>query len=165
MERTSGSRQNEAGSAVFYEPLSFFFEQRCKKTISGGFFAVDDEGSVKWARQKVTRKEEKTGNAQSAVEELSSNKHLFAKLEFKSKNKVMRSGCKEANESSDISCRRSQRIRLKELKRTHFLFEASQVTTPVNKKREVVLAFETPDQELFALATQRQRRGKRGEIT
>lgn len=115
--------------------------------------------------KKSRGRRKKQDNAQSASEELNSNKHLFATLEFKSKNKVLRSGCKEANESSDISCRRSQRIRLKELKRTHFLFEASQVTTPVNKKREVVLAFETPDQELFALATQRQRRGKIGEIT
>lgn len=106
--------------------------------------------------KKSRGRRKKQENAKSVPEELSSNKHLYAVLEFK---------CKEVNKNSEKPCRRSQRIKLKELKRTHFLFEAPQVRTPVNKREEVVLAYETPDHELFMVAKQRQSRTKRGKIT
>lgn len=69
------------------------------------------------------------------------------------------------NENTERQCRRSQRIKLNELKRTHFLFQAPQVATPVNNKGEVVLAYETPDQEIFMGVKQRQFRIKHVEIT
>ena len=82
-------------------------------------------------------------------------------LQFQHENQVLKSKSDDADDRSEIPCRRSQRLRFKELKGTHFLFETSQVTTPVNKEREVVLAYETPDQELLMLARHRQVKTKR----
>jgi len=115
--------------------------------------------------KKSRKKRKKQEKSQSVPEELSSNKHLYAVLDFQSKSKISKYGCKEVNENTERPCRRSQRLQLKELKRTHFLFQAPQVATPVNKKGEVVLAYETPDQELFMKAKQKQSRIKHGEIT
>ena len=130
---------------------------------------VDDEDLLALIRpnKKSRGRRKKQENSQNVPEELTANKHLYAALDFQCKSKTSKSGCKrkEVNENIEIQCRRSQRVRLKELKRTHFLFQAPQVATPVNKKGEVVLAYETPDQELFTEAKQRQSRIKHGEIT
>ena len=94
---------------------------------------------------------------QGTSKELSSNKHVFAVLQFEHENQTSRSKYNEVDVSRDHSpCRRSQRLRLKELKRTHFLFHAPQIMTPVNRQGEIVLAYETPDQELITLAARRQ---------
>ena len=113
--------------------------------------------------KKARGRRKKQQNAQSVSEESSSNKQLYAALEFQSKSS--KPGCKEDKENTERQCRRSQRVKLKEIKGTHFLFQAPQVTTPVNKKGEVVLAYETPDQEFFKEAKNRQSRLKQGEVT
>ena len=114
--------------------------------------------------KKSRGRRKKQENSQSVPEELSSNKHLYAALDFQCKSKILKSGCQEVNENTERAYRRSQRLQLKELKRTHFLFQAPQVTTPVNKRGEVVFAYETPEQELFKEAKQTQSRIKRGGI-
>lgn len=129
---------------------------------------MDDEDLLTLIRpnKKSRRRGKKQENDQSVPEELLSlNKHLYAALEFNCKSNASKSGCKEVNTNTERPCRRSQRLQLKELKKTHFLFQAPQVATPVNKRGEVVLAYETPDQELFMKVKQRQSRIKHGEIT
>ena len=138
---------------------------------------VDDEDllALKRPNKKSRGRRKKQENSQNVPEELSANKHLYAALDFQCKSKISKSACKlnkEVNENTERQCRRSQRVKLKELRRTHFLFQAPQVATPVNKNGEVVLAYETPDQELFVQAKQRhsrikqrQSRIKHGEIT
>lgn len=130
---------------------------------------VDDEDllALKRPNKKSRGRRKKQENSQNVPEELNANRHLYAALDFQCKGKITKPGCKlkEVNENTERQCRRSQRIKLKELKRTHFLFQAPQVATPVNKKGEVVLAYETPDQEIFMGVKQRQFRIKHVEIT
>ena len=130
---------------------------------------VDDEDllALKRPNKKSRARRKKQENSQNVPEELNANRHLYAALDFQCKGKITKPGCKlkEVNEHNERQCRRSQRIKLKELKRTHFLFQAPQVATPVNNKGEVVLAYETPDQEIFMGVKQRQFRIKHVEIT
>ena len=112
-------------------------------------------------RKKSRGRRKGQDNLPYTSKEPSSNKHAFAVLQFQCENQVSKSKCQDADDRGEIPCRRSQRLRLKELKRTHFLFETSQGTTPVSKPGEVVLAYETPDQELLMLASRRQLKTKR----
>lgn len=115
---------------------------------------------------KKSRGRRKKQETRRVPEEVNSNKHVFAALEFTCKDKDSKSsGCKEDKENNERSCRRSQRIRLKELKRPHFLFQEPPVRTPVNKREEVVLAYETPDHELLMIAKKRQSKFKQAQIT
>ena len=97
------------------------------------------------------------------AKETRSNKHLFEILQFENERQLAETEYKNADSLKELSCRRSQRLRLKELQRVHFLFQASQLVTPVNKKDEVILAYETPDQELIKLAARKQSRKDGGE--
>lgn len=114
------------------------------------------------ARKKPRGRRKRQEDLQGRSKKSSSNKQPFAVLQFQSENQASRSKCTENRK--EISCKRSQRLKLKELKRTHFLFETPQVTTPVSRKQEIVLAYETPDHELIMLATGRQSKTKRGRI-
>ena len=91
---------------------------------------------------KKSRGRKKGKENPQATEQLASNGHLLGELDF---------GCKnvrnmDTNEKSKFPCRRSQRLR--KLKKTHCLFQEPQVMTPVNRQGVVILAYETPDQEL-----------------
>ena len=97
------------------------------------------------------------------AKETRSNKHLFEILQFENERQLAGTDYKNADSLKELSCRRSQRLRLKELQKAHFLFQASQLVTPVNKKDEVILAYETPDQELIKLAARKQSRKDGGE--
>jgi len=112
-------------------------------------------------RKKSRGRRKRQDDLQSTLKESSSNKHAFTVLQFHCEKQMSRSNCKEAGDSKEVSCRRSQRLRLKELKMNHFLFQTPRVTTPVNKEEEIVLAYETPDQELIMLARRRQSKTKR----
>ena len=115
--------------------------------------------------KKPRGRRKKQENTQSVPEELNSNKHVYAVLEFTCKDQDSKSsGCKEDKENNERPCRRSQRIKLKELKRPHFLFQEPPVRTPVNKREEVVLAYETPDHELLMIAKKRQSKFKQMQI-
>ena len=108
----------------------------------------------------------KTKNAKGTkgtAKESSSNKHLFEILQFENERQLAEEKCENADSLRELSCRRSQRIRLKELQRAHFLFQASPLFTPVNKRDEIILAYETPDQELIKLAARKQSRKDEGE--
>ena len=94
------------------------------------------------------------------AKETRSNKHLFEILQFENERQLAETECKNADSLKELSCRRSQRLRLQ---RAHFLFQASQFVTPVNKRDEVILAYETPDQELIKLAARKQSRKDGGE--
>lgn len=91
------------------------------------------------------------------------DKHVFTALQFEHEKQIMRTNCKDANDRKENSQRRSQRLRLKELKKTHFLFQIPQGTgtTPLNMKEEIVLASETPDHELVMLRQRKERKSKR----
>ena len=108
----------------------------------------------------------KTKNAKGTKgtgKETSSTKHLFEILQFENEKQLTETEGKNADSLRELSCRRSQRLRLKELQRAHFLFQASQLVAPVNKQDEVILAYETPDQELIKLAARKQSRKDGGE--
>ena len=66
----------------------------------------------------------------------------------------------DTNEKSKFPCRRSQRLR--KLKKTHCLFQEPQVMTPVNRQGVVILAYETPDQELLTAVERKHSSTKRG---
>ena len=122
--------------------------------------------ALKRPGKKSKGRRKKQENTQRVREELNSNKHVYTVLEFTCKDKVSKSsGCKEDKENNERPCRRSQRIKLKELNRPHFLFQEPPVRTPVNKREEVVLAYETPDHELLMMAKKRQSKFKQVQIT
>mgnify|MGYP000412241844 CR=1 FL=1 len=95
--------------------------------------------------------------------EPNANKPVFTALQFEHENQIMKTNCKDTNDRKENSLRRSQRMRLKELKKTHFLFQIQPGTgtTPLNMKEEIVLASETPDHELVMLRRRKERKSKR----
>ena len=95
--------------------------------------------------------------------ETSSAKHFFEILQFENEKQLTETEGKNADSLRELSCRRSQRLRLKELQRAHFLFQTPQLVPPVNKRDEIILAYETPDQELIKLAACKQSRKDGGE--
>ena len=85
--------------------------------------------------------------------EPNANKPVFTALQFEHENQIMKTNCKDTNDRKENSLRRSQRMRLKELKKIHFLFQIPQGTgtTPFNMNEEIVLAGEIPDHKLVML--------------
>ena len=104
---------------------------------------------------KKSRGRKKGKENPQATEQLASNGHLLGELDFGCKN-VRKT---DTNEKSKFPCRRSQRLR--KLKKTHCLFQEPQVMTPVNRQGVVILAYETPDQELLTAVERKHSSTKR----
>lgn len=129
--------------------------------MSPQFPSLVENEDILGPRKKLKGRKKKKNDLQSASKEPSSNKHALSSLQFQCQNQVLKSNRKESNDVMEKSHRRSQRLRLKEQKRTHFLFQTPTGATSVNKDGEIVLAYETPDQDLAMLARRRQLRTKR----
>lgn len=106
--------------------------------------------------KKSRRRKKEKENTKNIPRQLASNKHLLGELDFECK--TVRD--KDTNEKSKVPSRRSQRLRRR--KKAHFLFQEPQVMTPVNKQGAVILAYETPDQELLAAVEGKHLSTKRG---
>ncbi|XP_068673081.1 uncharacterized protein [Montipora foliosa] len=123
--------------------------QAARRPFLASSLPVDDKEALKWDAMQVKSLEP------------SLNEHMFTALQFESENHILKSNCKAIDDKKRNPCRRSQRLRLKELKNTQFLFQTPQGTTPGNMKGEVILATETPDHELVMLARRREAKNRR----
>ncbi|XP_074638643.1 uncharacterized protein LOC141897094 [Acropora palmata] len=153
--------------------------QAARRPFLASSFPVDEKEALKWVSpqfpspfesdellqpRKTRGRRKKQDPTQVNSVEPSANKPVFTALQFEHENQIMKTNCKDTNDRKENSQRRSQRMRLKELKKTHFLFQippGTHGTIPLNMKEEIVLASETPDHELVMLRRRKERKSKR----
>ncbi|XP_068672550.1 uncharacterized protein [Montipora capricornis] len=189
MAERGRKKQKKRDSTIYVKPPLDFIEsplngrkyyctpvQAARRPFLASSLPVDDKEALKWVSPQfpsqtennetlLPRKARGRRKKQDAMQvkslEPSLNKHLFTPLQFESENHILKSNCKAIDDKKRNPCRRSQRLRLKELKNTQFLFQTPQGTTPGNVKGEVILATETPDHELVMLARRREAKNRR----